>query len=58
MRAGERSFINLLNKLNKLGVLVSQKPMHIDILAAKMIELSKKDIQQKISTHSAKNIFN
>tara|TARA_B100001093_G_scaffold178115_2_gene170754 strand:- start:5368 stop:6009 length:642 start_codon:yes stop_codon:yes gene_type:complete len=58
IRAGEKSFINVLNKLNKLGIMLSQKPMDVNILAAKMIDLSKKDFQQKVSTHSVKNIFN
>ena len=58
IRSGEKSFINVLNKLNKLGIMLSQKPMDVNILASKMIDLSKRDIQEKISTHSAKNIFN
>ncbi len=58
IRAGEKSFINVLNKLNKFGIMLSQKPMDVNILAAKMIVLSKEDVQQRVSNHTAKNIFN
>ena len=58
IRAGEKSFINILNKLNKFGIMLSQKPMDVNILAAKIIVLSKEDVQQRVSNHTAKNIFN
>ena len=58
IRGGEKSFISIISKLNKLGIFLSQKPMDVNILAAKMIDLSKKDVEQRISNHSAKNIFN
>jgi Predicted nucleoside-diphosphate-sugar epimerases len=36
MRAGEKSGIKILNKLNKIGILKSQKPLAVEALAEKM----------------------
>ena len=57
-RSTEKKSIAFINKLNKYGILLSQKPMSTAFLAAKMIAISKKRISQQITTWEAKEIFN
>ena len=57
IRSGEKVLIKVFKALNMLGLLVSQKPMEVDILANKMISTSKKESQQKQNTYLPKDIF-
>ena len=57
IRSGEKVLINIFKALNKLGLLLSQKPMAVEVLAKKMIENSKKETQQKQNTYLPKDIF-
>ena len=50
MREGEKSGIKLLNRLNKIGILKSQKPLAVEALAEKMLEISKTPSKEKATT--------
>jgi len=56
MRAGEKSGIKILNKLNKIGILKSQKPLAIKALADKMIKIAKQPTKEKVSTYLPKDL--
>ena len=58
MRSNEKILIIIFKALNKLKLLLSQKPMKVEILAKKMIAISKKETQQKQNTFLPKDIFN
>jgi uncharacterized protein YbjT (DUF2867 family) len=58
MRATEKKSIAFINKLNKYGILKSQRPMSTSFLASKIIALSKKETSKKVNTLEAKAIFN
>tara|TARA_B100001121_G_C18612517_1_gene585139 strand:- start:83 stop:724 length:642 start_codon:yes stop_codon:yes gene_type:complete len=58
IRIGEKIIIKIINALNKIGFLASQKPMSVHFLAKKMIYFSKQVHQKKILTLSPKDIFN
>ena len=57
-RASEKKSISFIDKLNKFGLLNSQKPMSTQLLASKMIKLSKIKAKQETITLEAKAIFN
>ncbi|MDA9808771.1 NAD(P)H-binding protein [Flavobacteriales bacterium] len=57
MRAGEKSGIKVLNKLNKIGILKSQKPLAVEILADKMLKMAKTPSNEKATTYLPKNIY-
>jgi len=57
-RATEKKSISFINKLNKFGLLNSQKPMSTQLLASKMIKLSKIKAKHEAITLEAKAIFN
>ena len=57
IRPNEVQGIKLINKINKIGLLRSQKPMPIDLLAEKMINASLRSTSKKIHTYSPKMIF-
>ena len=56
MRVGEKSGIKILNKLNKIGILKSQKPLAIKALADKMIKIAKQPTKEKVSTYLPKDL--
>ena len=56
MRAGEKRGIKILNKLNKIGILKSQKPLAIKALADKMIKIAKQPTKGKVSTYLPKDL--
>ena len=58
IRSGEKVLISIFKALNKMGLLLSQRPMEVEILAKKMIAVSKEEIQQKQNTYLPKDIFN
>jgi hypothetical protein len=57
MRDGEKSGIKILNKLNKIGILKSQKPLAVDVLAEKMLKMTKTLSKEKVTTHLPKDLF-
>ena len=57
MRPTERKTIAFIKRLNKFGLLVSQKPMTTFFLASKMIELVNKETIDKTIILEAKEIF-
>lgn len=57
-RSTEKKSIAFINKLNKYGILKSQRPMSTSFLASTMIALSKKEPLKKVTTLEAKAIFN
>jgi uncharacterized protein YbjT (DUF2867 family) len=58
IRFVEKTTIAILNILNKLGVLKSQRPMPVTLLAQKMILVSKKALDAKTQIYSLDSIFN
>ena len=58
IRLNEKVLILLFRVLNKLGILLSQRPMDITILAKKMVLISKKESKQKYITYLPRDIFN
>tara|TARA_Y100000991_G_scaffold31115_1_gene19812 strand:+ start:972 stop:1622 length:651 start_codon:yes stop_codon:yes gene_type:complete len=57
MRAGEKSGIKILNKLNKIGILKSQKPLAVKSLAEKMLKVAKTPSKEKVSTYLPKDLL-
>ena len=57
MRATEKKSITFIKRLNKIGLLLSQKPMTTLLLARKMIILASKEPIHKKVTLEAKDIF-
>ena len=57
MREGEKSGIKILNRLNKIGILKSQKPLAVEALAEKMLEIAKTSSKEKATTFLPKHLF-
>ena len=57
MREGEKSGIKILNRLNKIGILKSQKPLAVESLAEKMLEIAKTPSKEKITTFQPKDLL-
>ena len=57
MRAGEKSGIKILNKLNKIGILKSQKPLAVKSLAEKMLKVAKTPSKEKVSPYLPKDLL-
>ena len=58
MRSGEKSGSKCLHRLNKIGILKSQKPLAVDALAEKILKMSKTTTKEKVSTYLPKDLFN
>ena len=58
IRDGERSGINILNKLNQIGILKSQRPLAVNKFAEKMVKMVKTKPNRKVSTFLPKELFN
>ena len=56
MRAGEKSGIKILNRLNKIGILKSQKPLAVEALAEKMLKIVKTLSKEKSTTYRPKDL--
>ena len=56
MREGEKSGIKILNMLNKIGILKSQKPLAVEQLAEKMLKVAK-ITSKKATTYLPKDLF-
>ena len=57
MRSNEKSGIKIIQSLNKIGLLKSQKPLEVAILAKKMILLAKKETDEKYNVINPSKIF-
>lgn len=57
IRGGEKVIIALFNFINKLGILLSQKPMPVALLAEKMIAVTKIETKEKVTIHTPKQII-
>ena len=57
MREGEKSGIKILNRLNKIGILKSQKPLAVEKLAEKMLKIAKTPSKEKITTFQPKDLL-
>tara|TARA_B110000285_G_C15116535_1_gene614445 strand:- start:1109 stop:1750 length:642 start_codon:yes stop_codon:yes gene_type:complete len=58
IRDGEKSGIKILNVLNKIGILKSQRPLKVNKLAEKMVKNAKITTKEKVSTYLPKDLFN
>ncbi len=58
MREGEKSGIKILNRLNKIGILKSQKPLAVEVLATKMLEIAKTQSSKRVTVQTTKKLFN
>ena len=56
MREGEKSGIKILNRLNKIGILKSQKPLAVEVLAEKMLKIAKTPSNEKSTTYRPKDL--
>ena len=56
-REGEKSGIKILNRLNKIGILKSQKPLAVEALAEKMLKMAKTPSNEKITTYLPKDLL-
>jgi len=56
MRDGEKSGIKILNRLNKIGILKSQKPLAVEALAEKMLKIAKTPSKEKATTYRPKDL--
>ena len=57
MREGEKSGIKILNTLNKIGILKSQKPLAVEALAQKMLKMAKTPSKEKATTLLPKDLI-
>ena len=57
MRDGEKSGIKILNRLNKIGILKSQKPLAVEALAEKMLKMAKTPSKEKKTTYLPKDLI-
>ena len=58
IRPGEKIGIKIFNRLSKISILRSLKPLHVSDLAQKMIEnYLNKNISTKITTYKPKDLF-
>ena len=57
IRPGERKVLKILKVLNKVGLLKSQKPLPVKLLAQKMIDEIKSDKKSGLKVYKPKDIF-
>ena len=57
MREGEKSGIKILNRLNKIGILKSQKPLAVEALEEKMLKIAKTPSKEKVTTFQPKDLL-
>ncbi len=57
MREPEKNGIKFLKGLNKIGLLKSQKPLSVSLLAKKMIIESKSEKSVQLKTYQLKDIL-
>ena len=57
IREGEKNGIKILNRLNKIGILKSQKPLAVEALAEKMLKIAKTPSKEKATTFLPKDLL-
>ena len=57
IRDAEKSGIKVLNFLNKMGILKSQRPLEVNKLADKMVKIAKQSRKEIVSTYIPKDLF-
>jgi hypothetical protein len=57
MRATEKIGIEVFKRLNKIGLLISLKPLSVSVLAEKMIMESKLDKTVELKTYKPKDLI-
>lgn len=57
MRATEKTGIEVFKRLNKIGLLISLKPLSVSVLAEKMIMESKSDKTVELKTYKPKDLI-
>jgi uncharacterized protein YbjT (DUF2867 family) len=57
MREGEKSGIKILNRLNKIGILKSQKPLAVEAIAEKMMKIAKTPSKEKATTFLPRDLL-
>ena len=57
IRDAEKSGIKVLNFLNKMGKLKSQRPLEVNKLADKMVKIAKQSRKEIVSTYIPKDLF-
>ena len=58
IRKGEKTAISIIQKLNKLGILKSQRPLMVSNLAERMVKTAKTTSKEKVNTYLLKELFN
>ena len=58
IRKGEKTAISIIQKLNKLGILISQQPLMVSNLAERMVKTAKTTSKEKVNTYLPKELFN
>ena len=58
IRKAEKKAISIIQKLNKLGILISQQPLMVSNLAEIMVKTAKTNSKEKGNTYLPKELFN
>jgi uncharacterized protein YbjT (DUF2867 family) len=58
IRKAEKKAISIIQKLNKLGILISQQPLMVSNLAERMVKTAKTNSKEKVNTYLPKELFN
>lgn len=58
IRKTEKKAISIIQKLNKLGILISQQPLMVSNLAERMVKTAKTNSKEKVNTYLPKELFN
>ena len=58
IRKGEKTAISIIQKLNKLGIFMSQQPLMVSNLAERMVKTAKTPSKEKVNTYLPKELFN
>ena len=58
IRKAEKKAISIIQKLNKLGILISQQPLIVSNLAERMVKTAKTNSKEKVNTYLPKELFN
>jgi hypothetical protein len=58
IRKAERKAISIIQKLNKLGIFISQQPLIVSNLAERMVKTAKTNSKEKVNTYLPKELFN
>jgi hypothetical protein len=56
IRKAERKAISIIQKLNKLGIFISQQPLIVSNLAERMVKTAKTNSKEKVNTFTKRII--